>query len=200
VDQFILAPRISLSAIQWYATGRELFQRKLYAQAASCFEKAHRPQDRDVATAYQKQKDAEKYSNPARRREAFKAAGDAFSLCGDQVGKAGRPHHMRAMQCYVEAGEEELAVRAHAKSIDETEAAQLLARNGQFDEALDLVRPTKGLSRVTPEVAKDITEQAKVAWLNEGRYKFVFTITLYREYAHSGPTQRRWNIIQKRSR
>jgi hypothetical protein len=101
------------------------------------------------------------------------------------------------MQCYIEAGEEDLTVRAHAKSIDETEAAQLLAQNDQFDEALALVRPAKGLSRVTPEVAKDIIEQAKVAWLKEGRYKFVLSLTLYRKHAYSGPTQGRWNAVQE---
>lgn len=101
------------------------------------------------------------------------------------------------MQCYIEAGEEDLAVRAHAKSIDETEAAQLLAQNGQFDEALALVRPAKGLTRVAPEVAKGIIEQAKVAWLKEGRYKFVLAPTSYRKHTYSGPTQGCWNIVQE---
>jgi hypothetical protein len=153
--------------------------------------------NRDVAIVHQKQKDAEKHSNPGRRREAFKAAGEAFSICGDQVGKDGRPHYMRAMQCYIEAGEEDLTVRAHAKSIDETEAAQLLARNGQFDEALALIRPTKGLSRVTPEIANHIIEQAKVAWLKEGRYKFVFTWAVRCGHAHSNLTQGRCGFVQE---
>jgi hypothetical protein len=47
------------------------------------------------------------------------------SLCRDQAGKDGRLRYLRAMQCYIEAGEENLAVRAHAKSIDETEAKLL---------------------------------------------------------------------------
>lgn len=123
--------------------------------------------------AYQKRVDAQQQTHAPKRRAAFKAAGEALSACADQEinEKDKRAYYERAYQCFVEAGEDELAIRAHAKSIDETAAVQLLARNGQLDEAIALIRPAEGSSRVDPDIARDIIQQAQISWLEAARYQ-----------------------------
>lgn len=123
--------------------------------------------------AYQRRVDAQQQTHGPRRKAAFKVAGEALSACADEEknDKDKRAYYERAYQCFVEAGEDELAVRAHAKSIDETEAVQLLARNGQLDEAIALIKPAKGRSSVDPTVAREIIQQAQISWLEAARYQ-----------------------------
>jgi serine/threonine protein kinase len=64
--------------------------------------------------------------------------------------------------------------------VSEDLAAQLLAREGQLDAALALVRPTGSMSCVTPEVGKYIVELAKFTWLQAGRCELVSAQVLYR--------------------
>lgn len=153
--------------------GRDLFGKYLYAQAAQCFEKANRPLDRDTALAYQKRVDARRQKNAIQRKAAYKEAGEALSKCGDEtsIDKDKRALYVRAKECFEHAGEEELAVLAHSKSIDETPAAELLAAKGQWDQAIALVKPLKGHSRVNPVVADGIIEQVRLAWLQIARYE-----------------------------
>lgn len=151
----------------------------MFAQAASCFEKAHNLLDRDIALAYQRRKDAPRQASSVLIRAAWKAAGEAFTACGDSAGKEGRPYHLRAVECFNAAEENDLATLATAKSLDETPAAKLLADKGRYEEAMALVRPSRGPSRVDDDVAQQITEQARLVWLQNQRYKYAKSAFLH---------------------
>lgn len=159
---------------EWNDTGRYLFQKTLFAQAASCFEKANRPQDRDISMAYQKRKDARRLASGRDRRAAFKAAGEAFTACGSSaiVRDEAKSYHTLAEQCFNEAGEADLAAHARAAALDETEAAIVYRDIRDFDNALKLIiRPKTESSRVRPDIAKEIIELARWEFLaNSQRY------------------------------
>ncbi|KAF8319670.1 P-loop containing nucleoside triphosphate hydrolase protein [Clavulina sp. PMI_390] len=157
---------------EWHSTGRDLFRKGLYAQAASCFAKALRPDEQKIALAYQKRSDAQAIDGGPKKRAAFKLAGAAFMECADfvAVDSEKRILYKRAVDAFNEAEESELALIALSKSVDETEAAKLLADKGQLDQALELVRPKKGPSRVDAQVAKNIIQKAQLVFLQSERY------------------------------
>ena len=164
---------------EWNSTGRYLFAKGLYAQAASCFEKANRPQDRDVAIAYQKRKDARRMEIGARRRQAFKVAGEAFSACGYATsGEVARSYHRLAIPCFNEANEPALAAQSHAAASEQTVAAKMFRDLGDFDEAINLVKPKKGISLVAPDVGQQIIELARLEYLRVGRIEYVPSVFL----------------------
>ena len=148
---------------EWNDTGLKLFGKGLYAQAASCFEKANRDHDRRIAEAYQIRKEA----RLSRNVSGFKEAGMAFSACGLIThGELAQGLYTKAAECFLEAGETSLAADNYKAASEFTQAARLYRKAGQFDDAVLLARPPDhSISLVDPGVAEIIIDVARVQYI-----------------------------------
>ncbi|KAF8336973.1 uncharacterized protein EI90DRAFT_3119273 [Cantharellus anzutake] len=136
---------------EWYSTGRTLFSRSLFAQAASCFEKAQRPHDRDMALAYQRRKDARSLQPGDQRFVAFNAAGSAFETCAQLPSVGALALRRRAGECFVEGGDYASAGINFEAAGCFTDAALNYHKAQRLDDAARLVRPPDG----TPSLVKE---------------------------------------------
>ncbi|KAF8336966.1 P-loop containing nucleoside triphosphate hydrolase protein [Cantharellus anzutake] len=151
---------------EWYSTGRTLFPRSLFAQAASCFEKAQRPDSRDIALAYQRRKDARSLPLGEQRLVAFKVAGSAFEACA-QLPSAGVPTlRRRAGECFAEGGDFASAGVNFEAAGNITDAALNYHKAQRLDDAARLVRPPDGTSSLVEEPTRGkILDSVKLQFL-----------------------------------
>ena len=177
----IYTPPATSTAEEWNETGRNLFQRRLFTQAASCFEKASRPQDRDICLAYQQREDARAMltlSPKARqmRRALFHKAGLAFRDCALVAIREAdiRKSHKVAGECFLESEDFGEAARSYREAHEFTTSASLFRKAGMFDEAVALVKPPGGADSLVERSVRDrIIDVAKLQFLRTHNLKSV---------------------------
>ena len=146
--------------------GRTLFSRSLFAQAAACFDKAHRVDYRNMASAYQKRKDARSLALGKARLAAFKVAASEFEACAKGAAAGSQALRHRAAECYVEAGEFACAGVNFEAAERFTDAAVNYHKAQLFDDATRLVRPPDGtLSFVEQPIRDRLLDNIKLQYL-----------------------------------
>ncbi|KAF9509961.1 hypothetical protein BS47DRAFT_108769 [Hydnum rufescens UP504] len=148
---------------EWNTTGRYLFAKTLYVQAASCFAKANRDHDRRIAEAYQIRKEARVTNDIL----SFKEAGTAFSACASTAqGETAQGLYTRAAECFLQARETSLAADNYKAASEFTKAVQLYRKVGQFEDVASLLRPPDhSISLVDPGVADDMLDVVRMQFL-----------------------------------
>lgn len=159
---------------QWDDLGRSLFGRKLYPQAASCFEKAGRPLEQDICRAYELHKQARE--SLTYHPNSFKTAAAEFRRCAvssSQDLMAVRLHK-KAGECFVEARDLLSAAESYTSALDFNMAARLYRKAGMFDKAVALVKPISGQpSQVDKKICDEIIQVAKFEYARNSNLKFV---------------------------
>jgi tetratricopeptide (TPR) repeat protein len=171
---------------EWNQAGRVLFGRRLFTQAASCFDKAHRQHDREVSIAYQLREDARAVNIQDRklhqkRIRLFREAARAFQSCTESSTSDSDRHncYRHAGECFLKAEDFEFAAKSFKAAKEFTEAALLFRKIGDFDEAIDIVKPYTGEeSLVDPSVKDEIIKVAKLEYARKHDFKCVLFSTL----------------------
>lgn len=163
------------TAKEWAEMGKTLFERKLYTQARSCFERAGLPREMAIAHAYTLREHAlrlpiskSRNSAAATRRDAFLQAAEAFLSCSS---KQCLVYFRRSGDCFKAAGRYLQAAEAYYQGENYTESALLYRQRGKFDEAIAIVLEKK--DKVQPNVADDVKEAAKLYYLSRAETELV---------------------------
>ncbi|KAF8624782.1 hypothetical protein AX15_005672 [Amanita polypyramis BW_CC] len=153
---------------QWADVGRELFKRKQYSQAHSCFQRAFLPHEGAIAHAYTLRERAAKLPTSRSgttvetiRRDVYEQAAEAFIHCaseGDLV------YFRRSGECFEAAGKYLQAAHAYYRGKNFTESALLFRKVGKFDEAVAILLEKE--REVQPEVVNNIKNAAKLFYLS----------------------------------
>ena len=161
------------TAKEWNVTGRKLFEKSLFAQAASCFEKAGRDIERDIAVAYQKREDARGISNARARREMFKDAATAFQSCAIRS-EGVRNLRQRAAECFVNCEDFPSAATNFEAACDYTEAAIQYNKAHLFNDVVRLIRPRDGLnSLVADDIKTRLLDTVRIRYLRAHDFECV---------------------------
>src|SRR5258707_8049401 len=168
-------PVVQSTAEDWYVTGRGLFAKSLYAQAASCFGNANRETERDVALAYQKRKDARAISNEHRRKAAFRDAATTFQSYATGSFEDVRTLRQNAAECFVHCGDFGSAATNFEEARDYTEAAIQYRNSHLLDDVVRLVRPHDGSNSLVADDTKgELLRDVKIQYLRVHDFEYVF--------------------------
>ncbi|KAE9400953.1 P-loop containing nucleoside triphosphate hydrolase protein [Gymnopus androsaceus JB14] len=149
------APRLATSSSteEWAVQGRHLFDRKKWAEAKHCFERALQPDKVAIAEAYLLREKAERSSldtkpNIKLRNQRFCEAAEAFLKCN----------------CYEKAGEFVLAARSYHTARRFDDSVRCYRKADHYDEAVSIVQTEKD---VEPSLAADTIRVAKIFYFNQ---------------------------------
>lgn len=151
----------------------ELFSRRLFAQAAKCFEKSNEPYQKRISEAYHLQEVARTIrasSNSSARLDAFTLAAKAFQSCANETQKASDAINCnrRAANCYLSAENLPLAASCYEAAGESTNAAKYYRSVGMFDRAVALAKPPDGShSRVDPQLRDEILSVARLEFFRK---------------------------------
>ncbi|KIK71556.1 hypothetical protein GYMLUDRAFT_33762 [Collybiopsis luxurians FD-317 M1] len=156
---------------EWERQGRAFFDRRKWAQARLCFERAHEPGKMAIAEAYLLRERADRLSFDTKaarvlRSEQFVKAAEAFTKCSQSAVSKGRLQYSKlAGNCYREAREFLLAAECYRTARQFDDAVQCYRKAGKYDEAVEIVQTEK--DRVDPSLAADVIRVAKMFYFNQ---------------------------------
>ena len=157
---------------EWSSRGYELFGRRIYAQAAYCFERAGEEALQSVAEAYAlRQQTRSLAPNDPDRATKFAESGEAFF----RSAKMSRSHsdkkdlNLRAAQCFGEGGHHIKAAEFFVQAEAYTDAVEHYRKALAYDQALELLRQFKSL--IPAEIASKIIELAKLEYTKTNQIK-----------------------------
>ncbi|KAF8336964.1 uncharacterized protein EI90DRAFT_93924 [Cantharellus anzutake] len=157
---------------EWNDMARTLFSKFLYTQAASCFNKAGRKDDHDIALAYQQRKDARAISKNDKRIAAFRDAGAAFRACAEASSAGTRALRRNAAGCFVLSKEFKDAAKEFEEALEYTDAAINYHRAELLEDVARLVRPPDGsISLVTRRTREGLLDNIRIQYLRAGDLK-----------------------------
>ncbi|KIN93343.1 hypothetical protein M404DRAFT_515786 [Pisolithus tinctorius Marx 270] len=128
------------TAEQWAASGYKLFNAGQFQQAIRCFERGNRPEQLQIARAYQLRESAVLTFQAGERQKAFLTAAEAFVRCADDAPstrKSGFYGH--AAKCYASANDFLKAAKLYTDANDFAGAAMQYHKAGRFDEIAQIL-------------------------------------------------------------
>ncbi len=162
------------TADEWYAMGKNLFSKSLFAQAASCFEKANRQNDHNIARAYQKRKEAKAISRADARKIAFRSAAFAFESCATVTSKGTPTLRRRAAECFVYSEDFSSAATNFELAHDYTDAAIHYHKAHLLKDVVRLVRPPDGSnSLVEEDIRGRLLDNIRIQYLRVHDFEYV---------------------------
>lgn len=167
------APRLATSSSpeEWARQGRHLFDRKKYAQAKHCFERALLPESVAIAEAYVLRERAESLSTESKaikqhRKEAFCVAAEAFMKCSMSASRKRRLDFSRiGGNCYEKANELVLAAQAYYAAREFNKAVLCYRDASRFDEAVKIVKEEEAF--IEKAVVENIIRLARIFYFNQ---------------------------------
>ncbi|THU96851.1 hypothetical protein K435DRAFT_754482 [Dendrothele bispora CBS 962.96] len=169
-------PKLATSSTpeEWDKQGRNLFQRKKYAEAKHCFERAHLPERAAIANAYILRTKAQAIppdtkANRQTRHQMFCSAAEAFDECSESASYKRRLDFLRlGGDCYKSGDELILAARAYQNAKQFTDAVICYRDISHFDEAIDIVKSEA--NSVDQDIVDNVTRLAKLFYFNEVQF------------------------------
>ncbi|KAF8323810.1 hypothetical protein DL93DRAFT_2222704 [Clavulina sp. PMI_390] len=146
---------------RWHKIGMELFARKLFTTAASCFGKAGKFHEQQICYAFRARETASDKASYLVAGAKFKEVAAAESTMSLGLFK-------RAGECFRDGGDYSSAAEAFESAKVFTEAARLYRKAGRFVEAVDLV---KREPEVDSRVREAIIEIAKLEFVRTNNLK-----------------------------
>lgn len=171
-------PRLAVASgkQQWAEAAHLLFVKRQYSEAVDAFERAGRPQERQVALAYNLREQARAAAPNARGKEpsqpaAFVKAAEAFveAVPGSSELEDRQTYYRIAAECYVRSGNNRKAGAAYLGAGEYTLAAKHFRKAGMFDEAVTIIQFHGG--EVDPDVAQSILDVAKLYYIKENKLR-----------------------------
>lgn len=166
------APRLATSSApeEWAVQGRHLFDRKKWAEAKHCFERALQPDKVAIAEAYLLRDKAERSSldtklNLKLRNERFCEAAEAFEKCSRSATRKRMLDFVRiSANCYEKAGEFVLAARSYHVARRFDDAVRCYRKADHYDEAVSIVQKEKDVEQ---SLVADTIRVAKMFYFNQ---------------------------------
>ncbi|KAF5377115.1 hypothetical protein D9757_008781 [Collybiopsis confluens] len=156
---------------EWERQGHNLFDRKKWAQARLCFERAGQPEKMAVAEAYNLRQIAERISLDSKtarleRNAQFVKAAEAFAKCSKSAGpKRKRDFNRIAGKCYREGREFLLAAECFHAAREFNDAVRCYRKAERYDEAVEIVQNEK--DKVDDSLAEDVIRVAKMLYFSQ---------------------------------
>ncbi|KAF9067282.1 hypothetical protein BDP27DRAFT_1328979 [Rhodocollybia butyracea] len=154
---------------EWANQGRTLFERKKWAEAKHCFERALQPDKVAIAEAYLRRERAERSSFDTKagiklRNHRFCEAAEAFLNCARSAARNRKLDFVRlAGSCYEKAGEFLLAAGNYHTARRFGEAVQCYRQADHYEEAINIVQNED----VDPSLVSDTVRVGKIFFFNQ---------------------------------
>ncbi|KAG8992645.1 hypothetical protein FRB94_011413 [Tulasnella sp. JGI-2019a] len=152
--------------------GQELFAKRLYAEASTCFRKGELPWLENVARVYADREAARKLpSASARRPLLFGEIADAFCSAAVEAPSTddAKDLYLQSANCYVDISENDRAAAVFLRACQYTDSAWHYRLAGKLEDAMDIIAE-HGVDM--DEGVKDaITYLAKVAYTKKSETK-----------------------------
>lgn len=150
----------------------ELFARKLYPSAASCFTKAGRHHDRQICEAFEARMNAHS-------KDGYLVAGALFKAVASEPSSMSRGLFKRAAECFRDGGDFSSAGDCYVLATEFTDAAHQYRDAGEFIKAVQLIKPANGeISQVHPAVQQRILHVAQFEFVRRNDLKWVTNLLL----------------------
>ncbi|KAJ3908266.1 hypothetical protein F5879DRAFT_367138 [Lentinula edodes] len=165
------APKLATSSSpeDWARQGHLLFERKKWAEAKHCFERALQPENVAIAEAYCLREKAERSSleksNAKLRNTQFREAAEAFYQCSRSAGRKRMLDFARLSgSCYEKACEFLLAARNYNLARRFNDSVRCYRKADRYDEAVKIVQTE---TDVEPSLVADTIRVAKMFYFNQ---------------------------------
>ncbi|KAJ3877376.1 hypothetical protein F5051DRAFT_453113 [Lentinula edodes] len=165
------APKLATSSSpeDWARQGDLLFERKKWAEAKHCFERALQPEKVAIAEAYRLREKAERSSldksNAKLRNAQFHEAAEAFYQCSRSARRKRISDFVRLSgTCYEKAGEFLLAARNYNLARRFNDSVRCYRKADRYDEAVKIVQTE---TDVEPSLVADTIRVAKMFYFNQ---------------------------------
>ncbi|KAH7874451.1 uncharacterized protein C8R40DRAFT_1108966 [Lentinula edodes] len=165
------APKLATSSSpeDWARQGDLLFERKKWAEAKHCFERALQPKKVAIAEAYRLREKAERSSldksNAKLRNAQFHEAAEAFYQCSRSARRKRISDFVRLSgTCYEKAGEFLLAARNYNLARRFNDSVRCYRKADRYDEAVKIVQTE---TDVEPSLVADTIRVAKMFYFNQ---------------------------------
>ena len=162
-----MIPRLDSSSTPdaWAKTGRDLFERKKYRHAMSCFERADLTRERDIAEAFYLRENAQKPKDYVRASAAFETV--ANGSLADRVS-----YLCSAAKCLIQADRYLSAAKLYYSAEQYDDSIRCYLKKNAFDDIVHILHQ----GSVSGNLAEQAREKAKLHYLHNGRSEYVPTL------------------------
>lgn len=161
---------VSSTPEEWETSARYYFQKKRYAHAIQCFQRASLHREAEVANAYLLREQAratpsDPQDGSLTYRNAFTEAAEAFIKCAASATLEQQAYYRAAAECFEQNGSLPEAARAYVSAEEFDIAAQLYRDRGMFGHAAQVIRDYEG--RMRGDVVDKIRLACRLYYFNK---------------------------------